>query len=64
MTVVTIFILLALIATAVSLAAGLVSMGHGGNYDTRHSTQFMSARVVSQAIALLLITIALALNWH
>ncbi len=54
-------VLLALLATISALAFGLVSMARGGTYDVEHSERFMSARVLFQGIAVLLIVIALFL---
>lgn len=55
----TILVLLALVATVVSLALGINSMAHGGEYDQGHSTRFMSMRVGFQAITLVLLMLAL-----
>lgn len=54
-----ILILAALLATVAALAGGIVSMAHGGEYDRRHSYQFMFARVGFQGLALVLLVIAL-----
>lgn len=59
----TLLIIFALIATVASLGAGLGSMGHGGKFDEQHSGQFMSARVIFQAIALVLLVIALIISF-
>lgn len=50
MTLLTTLIMLALVATIVSLGWGIGSMAHGGVFDDRHSTQFMVARVVAQGL--------------
>ena len=55
----TILIILALVATIISLLLGVGSMAHGGSSDEKHSGQFMNARVIFQGIALLLMIIAL-----
>jgi len=52
-------IILALVATVGALGAGLVSMVRGGEYDRRHSTQLMAARVGFQGAALVLMLVAL-----
>lgn len=52
-------IVLALLATIGALAAGVVSMVHGGDYDREHGTQLMFARVGFQGIALVLLLFAL-----
>ena len=62
MTMLTIIIILALVATIVSLGWGLGSMAHGGSYDTKHSGQLMSARVIFQGIAIVLMVIALVMS--
>ena len=58
----TIIIILALLATIVSLGWGLGSMAHGGSYDTKHSGQLMSARVIFQGIAIILLLIATVMS--
>ena len=55
MTVTTVMIILALVATLVSLAWGVGSMAHGGKWDEDHSTQLMSMRVGFQLLAFVLI---------
>jgi len=62
MTMLTALILLALIATVVSLVWGVGSMAHGGTFDEKHSTQFMSARVIFQGLIIVLMLIALFLS--
>jgi len=52
---------LALVSTIVVLFTGLGSMGRGGEFDEKHGTQFMFARVVLQGLTLLLLFIALYL---
>jgi len=59
MTLLNILILAALLATAAALIGGIVSMAHGGEYDKRHSAQFMFARVGFQGLALVLLIVAL-----
>jgi hypothetical protein len=63
MTLLTILILFALLATIASLGWGLGSMAHGGKYDEQHSDQLMRARVIFQAIAIVLLLIATWLSW-
>lgn len=60
MTVLTALIVLGLLMTVTSLVVGVGSMGHGGDFDQRHATQLMFARVGSQAITILILLIALA----
>jgi hypothetical protein len=57
----TLMIVLALIGTVGALITGVASMAHGGDFDQRHSHQFMAARVGFQGIALLMLLIALVL---
>ena len=52
-------IVLAALATAISLFLGINSMAHGGESDIRHSRQLMIARVAFQGVTLLLLLIAL-----
>ena len=58
----TLFIILALVATIVSLGWGIGSMAQGGSYDAKHSAQLMNARVGFQAVAVVLLLIALFLS--
>ncbi len=48
-------LVLLVIATAVSLVSGIVSMGIGGKLDERNSERLMIARVVLQGAALLVV---------
>ena len=57
MTILSLLIGLALVATIISLAWGVGSMAAGGQYDDKHYTQFMSARVGFQALAIVLLII-------
>lgn len=59
MSVLTLLIILALIATIVALAWGVGSMAHGGSYDDKHSEEIMFTRVGLQALAFVLIVVAL-----
>jgi len=59
MTVLTIVIVIALLATVGALLWGIVSMGRGGEFDLHHSHQLMFARVGLQGITLLFLLIAL-----
>ena len=54
-------VILAAIATAVALVMGVRSMAHGGEYDRRHSGEWMSVRVALQAVAFVLMLIAIYL---
>lgn len=59
MTTLTAIIVIGLLAAAGALLSGIVSMVHGGDFDQRHSHQFMFARVGLQGITLLLIVLVL-----
>lgn len=54
----TTLIMLALVATIVSLGWGVGSMAHGGQYDARHSTQLMTARVIFQGLIIVFLLLA------
>jgi hypothetical protein len=58
----TIIILIAVLITFGTLVAGLGSMGIGGEYDAKHDTKLMFARVGMQAITLLLLLFAFYLS--
>jgi hypothetical protein len=55
----TLLIIAALLATIASLVMGIWSMGHGGEFDEKHSNQLMRARVGFQGLALVLLLVAL-----
>lgn len=55
-------VLLAALLTATALAAGIFSMAMGGEFDQKHSDQFMMARVSSQAVALAVMLVAFFLG--
>jgi hypothetical protein len=59
MTTLTFLIVAAMLATVGALVLGIASMAHGGDFDQRHSHQFMFARVGFQGIALLLLVLGL-----
>jgi len=59
MTVLTLMVILALIATFIALAWGVGSMAAGGSYDRDHSEILMFARVGLQAFAFFVLMIAL-----
>lgn len=54
----TVLIILAVIATLVSLGWGIGSMAYGGSFDAKYSTRFMSARVMLQGLTIVLLVIA------
>ncbi len=59
MNVLTVFIVIAMLATAGALLSGLLSMARGGEFDQQHSHQLMFARVGLQGITLLFLFLAL-----
>ncbi len=62
MTILTVLVVLALIATIISLGWGIGSMAHGGDYDNKHSVQLMSVRVGLQGLTIVLLLIALVVS--
>jgi Hypoxia induced protein conserved region len=58
MTIMTVLVIVALLATVAALVSGIVSMAHGGGFDQRHSHQIMFARVGLQGITLVALLIA------
>ena len=61
MNLLTITIILAMVLTIGVLVIGVGSMAHGGEFDEKHSEQFMYARVIMQAVTLLLLFFAIYL---
>ena len=61
MNLLTIVILISLVLTVIVMAAGIGSMAQGGEYDEKHGTQLMFARVGMQAVTLLLLLFAMYL---
>jgi hypothetical protein len=59
MSVINFFIILAFLGTIGMLVAGGMSMVRGGKFDLVHATDFMSGRILLQAITLGLIVIAI-----
>ncbi|MHB8455828.1 MAG: twin transmembrane helix small protein [Acidiferrobacterales bacterium] len=53
--------ILAMLVTIGMLAMGIGSMAHGGSFDQKHSGQWMTARVVAQAVAFTLVLVAIYL---
>ncbi|MHB8256599.1 MAG: HIG1 domain-containing protein [Acidiferrobacterales bacterium] len=64
MTILTLFIMLGMLATLVTLATGITSMGHGGAFDRKHEIQLMGTRVAMQAITILLVLLTVYLAAH
>ena len=63
MSVVSVLIICALVATVVVLGLGLRSMARGGKYDQEHAEKFMWERVALQGLVIaLLIAAAVLLN--
>jgi len=59
MDIMTTLIVLALVATIVSLVWGVGSMAVGSEFDHKHDAQFMNARVAFQGVAVALILAAI-----
>ncbi len=51
----------ALLMTVGLIATGIWSMAHGGEFDQKHSTQLMFARVGMQGITVVLLLLAIYL---
>ena len=51
----------ALLMTVGLIGTGIWSMAHGGEFDQKHSTQLMFARVGMQGVTLLLLLLAMFL---
>jgi len=49
----------ALLMTVALIGTGIWSMAHGGEFDQKHSTQLMFARVAMQAVTVLLLLLAI-----
>lgn len=62
MNLLTVVIVLGLISTVIALGLGVGSMAHGGEYDEKHATQLMVARVGSQAFTFAVLLLALYLT--
>ena len=61
MNILNIVIVAALLMTIALMGTGLWSMAHGGDFDQKHSTQLMFARVGMQGITFLLLLLAMFL---
>ena len=62
MSLLTITVVLALIATVITLAWGLGSMAVGGSYDAKHSEQLMFTRIGIQVFAFVMLLAAVYLS--
>jgi len=58
MTMMTVMVFIALLATVAVLIMGIASMARGGDFDLHHSHQLMYARVGFQVVTLLILLIA------
>jgi hypothetical protein len=56
---ISIIVLMLALATFGVMVAGSISMFRGGRYDALHALPLMEARVITQAIAIALLVIAL-----
>ncbi len=61
MTILTWLIIGALLMTIGLIGTGIWSMAHGGQFDDKHATQLMFARVAMQGITVLLLLFAVYL---
>ena len=61
MDILNVVIVAALLMTVGLIGTGIWSMAHGGEFDKKHSTQLMIARVGMQGITLLLLLLAIFL---
>ena len=61
MDILNVVIMAALLMTVGLIGTGIWSMAHGGEFDQKHSTQLMFARVGMQGITLLLLLLAMFL---
>ena len=59
MNILTALIVAALLITVGIVGTGIWSMAHGGEFDRKHSTQLMSARVGMQGVTILLLLLAI-----
>ena len=62
MSLLTVTVVLALIATIVTLAWGVGSMAVGGSYDKKHSEQLMFTRIGIQVFAFVMLLVAVYLT--
>lgn len=58
MNILTVVIVAALLMTVGLIGTGIWSMAHGGEFDRKHSTQLMMARVGMQALTVVLLVVA------
>jgi len=55
-------IVAALLITVAVIGTGIWSMAHGGEFDRKHSTELMVARVGMQGVTVLLLLLAVYLS--
>lgn len=58
MSLITLLVVVSLVAVVAALFWGVGAMAHGGAYDREHSEQIMFTRVGIQAIAFILVVVA------
>jgi hypothetical protein len=61
MDILNVVIVAALLVTVGVIGTGIWSMAHGGEFDQKHSTQLMFARVGMQGVTFLLLLLAIFL---
>jgi len=59
MNILNVVIVAALLVTVGLIGTGVWSMAHGGEFDQKHSTQLMFARVGMQTVTFLLLLLAM-----
>ena len=62
MTILNVIIVAAMLMTVALIGTGIWSMAHGGDFDEKHSTQLMFARVGMQGVTFLLLLLAFFLS--
>ncbi len=62
MSLLTVTVILALVATIVTLVWGVGSMAMGGSYDRKHSEQLMFTRIGIQTFAFVMLLLAVYLS--
>lgn len=62
MSILNMVIVLALLITVAVIGTGIWSMAHGGEFDEKHSTQLMVARVGMQGLTVILLLFAVYLS--
>lgn len=62
MNILNMLIVVALLMTVAVIGTGIWSMAHGGEFDEKHSSQLMIARVGMQGITVLLLLFAVYLS--